>query len=387
MSKGHGHRRKVVPPPKACTVCPLVNFKADWPEDRYDLDYGVSLVRADADVREAISKVPQESPWDWEWLLVTRFLFMKWVEWRIPDVDTGEIMVSRGCPPDSLHAHIAETFVRALKLVNQCTDDIKAPLIYRAQLHGAPPQLRRVRGWPGASPGRPGPSLDGPEGSHGTRHWESWQRLYHDPAGGRSPFTEPFSWSELGLLMEVWPAMAKFANMPERPQRMTQEDLQTFHQLRENKDRTRLGRALKLFEEALEAEPPHHPFPSLCVLLETLFTSGPEDVSKNFRRRIAKLLSWESPAFPPTDSYERYRRRAKAVYDERSAFSHGRRPVEQLDVGIVGEAWDLARESLIKILCNQKASRVFADMKTEGMRTRQWAERLEGFFNELNRGG
>ena len=137
------------------------------------------------------------------------------------------------------------------------------------------------------------------------------------------------------------------------------QELEQFYE-REGKQQresevSRLGRALRLFEEGLRV-PPLHAFLSMCLVLETIYTDRARggEMTHKLATRLARTLGKHSP-FPKREEFYKL---AKNVYRERSEIVHGTRLIHE-DKPDFRDAFTLARESLQTILRDQDLLRVF----------------------------
>ena len=130
--------------------------------------------------------------------------------------------------------------------------------------------------------------------------------------------------------------------------------------------RTRIGRALSLFDEGLHLLPLHS-FLSMCLVLETLFTLGRGEVAHKLAVRLSKVVA-DKPNDPKRKDYYH---RAKKVYRERGNVVHGSKLIEEVDDNIRRDAFALACLSQQKILCSESLLRIYTAR-----------ESLEDFFVE-----
>jgi len=119
-------------------------------------------------------------------------------------------------------------------------------------------------------------------------------------------------------------------------------------------NRTRIGRALNLFDEGVGL-PTLHSFLSMCLVLETLFTTGKQEITYQFTTRLAKITGETQEQ--RRNIYER----ARKVYDERSNVVHGRKLIETIELDVLRDAFYLSRQALQHILCDDKLLALYSD--------------------------
>jgi len=118
--------------------------------------------------------------------------------------------------------------------------------------------------------------------------------------------------------------------------------------------RTRIGRALGLFDEGLHLSPLHS-FLSMCIVLETLFTLGRGEVAHKLAVRLAKVVANKHNVSKRKDYY----RRVKKVYRERGCVVHGSKLIEVVDKDLRQDAFTFTRLSLQLILCSQTLLKIY----------------------------
>lgn len=147
--------------------------------------------------------------------------------------------------------------------------------------------------------------------------------------------------------------------------------------------RTRIGRALTLFDEGVRL-PKLHGFLSMCLVLETLFTVGTGEIVHKFGIRLAKTVGCKEGFEKRKEIYTR----AKKVYVERSNIVHGEKLIETVAEGVLNDAFILARQSLHHILLDSKLLTLYShpgttDKKLKGGVKRDALEMLRTHFLDL----
>jgi hypothetical protein len=121
-------------------------------------------------------------------------------------------------------------------------------------------------------------------------------------------------------------------------------------------DRTRLGRAIDLFINGLHL-PPLHAFLSMCLALETLYTTGQNEVTHKLTTRLTKIVDGGGTM---AERKKRYRL-AKDVYNARSQVAHGSTTIDGISPEARRGAFDLARLSMRSILLDPELLRMFSN--------------------------
>ena len=152
-------------------------------------------------------------------------------------------------------------------------------------------------------------------------------------------------------------------------------------------ERTRIGRALQLFDAGLHLVP-LYAFLSACLCLETLFTVDHAELSHKIATRLAKIASMKSDGEPTDKTREGLYRKAKAVYKERGHVVHGSKLIDQVDEKIRKDAFRLCRLSLQQILCTPCLLDRYADPATidKGGRKVAKVKQLREFLLRLDLG-
>ncbi len=120
----------------------------------------------------------------------------------------------------------------------------------------------------------------------------------------------------------------------------------------------RIGRAARIFTSSLDL-PPLQLFVSMCIVLEVLFNTGFwEQKGARLSSRVCWLLAGGDPA-----EAAGLKEFANEVYRDRSKVVHGKLPLEKVHWLSQAEAGELARRSIIKILCDGELFRIFSDDK------------------------
>ena len=112
--------------------------------------------------------------------------------------------------------------------------------------------------------------------------------------------------------------------------------------------KTRMGRAIGVFEEGVHL-PQLHAFLSVCLVLETLLTTDSQEVTHKLATRLAKIVGDEAGPEEKADLFKR----VKKVYKERSLVVHGEKSIAQVDEIVRKDAFGLTRRLFQKILCNK----------------------------------
>ena len=128
--------------------------------------------------------------------------------------------------------------------------------------------------------------------------------------------------------------------------------------------RTRLGRALKLYDEGLDL-PGLHAFLSMCLVLETLFTVDQGELTHKITTRMAKIIGGSAGPASADACREDIYDRAGDVYRERGNIVHGSRLIDRVEENIRKDAFELSRLSLRRILCDAKLRKFYADPSTQ----------------------
>lgn len=153
--------------------------------------------------------------------------------------------------------------------------------------------------------------------------------------------------------------------------------------------RTRIGRALELFDTGLPLSP-LHAFLSMCLVLETLFTLGHAEVTHKLAVRLARIVADEGNAKEKKDYYKR----TKKLCNERGQVVHGSKSIDEVPEEIRKDAFALARLSLQTILCRGVLLDIYAHPSTadkkekdkRGDAKKQRVKRLEDFFGDVDLG-
>ena len=343
QARGDGQARE-------CAIMPLVDFKADWEGDSYDFDPAVTLLRLQPGVCGNL-RTCLEGPYDagdsfWDdltWLLVIRFYFTS--KQAIEDLDGGP--PEQRDVPHVVLRDFADSFLTTLNLIR--LHRACAPIILKGEvsLEGSVPDVCNFQVT--------------------TPFTEEYDHLYLRDYGGPLPGYEPrpyygeadsdeFQDPDWKVLPALWQAVARVRELPSRAEESCQEDFTLLYSLRseESRNKTRLGRALGLFEDGVHARP-LHAFITMVFVLETLYGDDGEGVTHKLRTRISRLLGQGRSFEERKNLYER----AKKVYDRRCDVAHGRELIQVKDCHFKN-AFDLAARSLRCILCCDKLLGLFA---------------------------
>lgn len=135
---------------------------------------------------------------------------------------------------------------------------------------------------------------------------------------------------------------------------------EAFHEREEEifSNRTRIGRALTLFDQGLNL-PALHAFLSMCIVLETLFNIGRNEITHQLATRFAKLISKDDRA-----RRAEFYKQVKSIYNGRSEIVHGNKLLEAVDPNIWSEGFNLARLALRTILLDDRLLALYSDPST-----------------------
>jgi len=385
-----------------CKIFPLMHFSADWPLDRYDFDLGVSLVRASPEHLGRMSKLAFADLCDGsddffygsvEWLLIIPWLSEidkagAWVpteneeQREATEEDWAQLDAAPTGPPSPpCFAHeprklFRTSFMTALSVVKSNT---AAPRLeftgfidkHEVRVKSADKEWSLY--WPGNSPAplvfmpiiTPYYHAEGFDESDLTRLHAVWDGLvelkglrdWFDPASCRRFFND----------VEEKANQAVENRKPKGDQRIEDDTRECYREefsrcwhdrMRETENRTRLGRAVTLFEQGLHL-PPLHAFLSMCLVLETLYTAREGGVAYNLATRLARVLGAGEGR-----RMREYYRTAREVYRRRSDVIHGRKLFDCVKEPVRKDAFILARESLERILCDSELLGIFSSKET-----------------------
>ena len=148
--------------------------------------------------------------------------------------------------------------------------------------------------------------------------------------------------------------------------------------------RTRLGRAMKLYDEGLHL-PELHAFLSMCLVLETLFTVDHGELMHKMATRLAKIVAVADSPKSRLDLYNR----CKDLYEKRGLVVHGSTLIDQVDEKLRKDAFELCRLAIRRVLCDPRLRDVCADPTTRDKgsgQKRENVKRLREFFRDIDLG-
>lgn len=405
----------------AYAVSPLFYFNPQWPAERYDFDPGVSVIRAEPEVIDSMKKICLDPIMTLvgglayqvelalsfvKWLLVTSSFseaenLPRPKTRSVSDIDTGavwemeldEIIGGFGDFSDGLREEFKSGFLSAMNVV--VTTGTVAPLTFEAEIEFGDNTVE----------------VTTIKGVYFIIHFEVFGE---DLAEGGFPGLPKGEESDIEMIQEVWSTLARLRSLKEwadqictaeffsaldrragqrrqkyldaggNPDRAEAVYRSTFYKefrkIRNEKwtQKTRLERALSLFEAGLNQERLYR-FLSMCLVLETLYTMGEGEVKHKLATRLAHILE------PNQDAQKRedYYKLASRVYKERSQVVHGEKSINSVQRGVQTAAVDLARKSLLRMLCNEDLLGLFGSQETEGSGR---SKRLRQFFRALDLG-
>jgi hypothetical protein len=134
--------------------------------------------------------------------------------------------------------------------------------------------------------------------------------------------------------------------------------------------RTRIGRALTLFNEGIQL-PELHAFLSMCLVLETLL-SDPEsrfDLTHKITTRYAKIVG--------KDDSERLQlfQAIKKLYNARSQIVHGSKLLDAIEQADWQQAFELTRKILLRILVDDKLRELYLHQATQDIKPKNIKKR------------
>jgi hypothetical protein len=199
-----------------------------------------------------------------------------------------------------------------------------------------------------------------------------------------SPLASHFSKEELKRIKEKWTANIRdeINRGGESIKEVYQRNFQkVFLEKQEGafSNRTRIGRALNLFFEALHL-PLQHSFLSMCLVLETVFTVEEAEITYQFATRLANMTG---------ETFEQRKdifERARKVYRERSNIVHGRKSIDTVDTNILKDGFFFARQSLQHILFDSKLLALYSDPITidKTKISDKAVEAIKDYFRDLD---
>ncbi len=407
------------------TIWPILYFKTDWPERTYNFDLGVQLIKADKDTLKAICGLDtytyttntsgsDDLLWNTDWFLAM----------RLPEptehVCVRELGMSfRG----NVQEAIVGSFLMCLRLVRRtaaicpvglearirgdCIDNdsigeddfyginFDSPPVYLPEtfkvgdlqlltdLWSVIVKLRKLDYWKDeAFEEQFFVSLD----SKATENAEKELRellLSIFPKEDQKIFKKKISsiikqaktrGRKEGLWQEVWTDCFREA--------FARKEEDTFS------DRTRIGRALRLYNDGLRL-PKLHAFLSMCLVLETLFTIGKGEITHKFAVRLAKILGSDKNI----EKRKEIHKRAKDVYKERGNVVHGEKLIETINPKVLDDAFILARHSLQCILLSAELLPLYShpgttdrELKKDKKMQSEAKEALRNYFLHLDLG-
>ena len=371
-------------------VTPLLGLSADWPENRYELDFAANLVRATPGNRQQISDAiqfntdvfglsPQVCPAvdGVEWLLVheLRAEAQHGLSWDIE---------SPGPPiplPDSLRGEFRRSFLTALRIVGP-TDALVSITVQGEVELG--PDYAVVDGISET----PISMDDYDEPEELVKVGQIWQ----------SPFS--FGPEHLDLLRQVWPALNGLMKFHEWAETVCRRDLyvemdtrararqrkylehnpegedadtvyrqelgRQYARERKNMRGSESSRLLRMIE-ALDDScglPTEQSFLKRISGLETLLLLRDErtGVTEKLAARTVHVLS--GPELP-LEQREALEREIKEVYEVRSKIVHGSATIDEITAHETGgsavrNGFRRTREVLQRMLCDDKLYRIFS---------------------------
>lgn len=142
-------------------------------------------------------------------------------------------------------------------------------------------------------------------------------------------------------------------------------------------NRTRLGRAITIFDDGCRLHlSSMHTFLSMCIVMETLYSTEGGEIAHKIRTRACKLLQMDHGF----DERKRLYDRVNNVYKARSHIVHGVKMFDKINAKTIRDGTALARLSIQELLCNDELFDVFTkDEKNK-------KDAVEEFFLRLDIG-
>jgi hypothetical protein len=399
------------------TIWPVLYFEADWPSKSYKFDLGVQLIKADKTTLEEMA-VLDNNCWlnnihgcdnfrdNTNWFLA---IYHPEVHEHISVNEIGMSFV------DSLQEGIKESFLMTLQLVRSTaaicpfqfqaeiredfivevdtSDDfyginsdeppVYSPEVFKIgdlqllmDLWSAIIKLRKLDYWKEKiSTEEFFAACDKEAGEAATKELIDFFV---------SPLASHFSKEELKRIKEKWTANIRdeINRGGESIKEVHQRNFQkVFLEKQEGafSNRTRIGRALNLFFEALHL-PLQHSFLSMCLVLETVFTVEEAEITYQFATRLANMTG---------ETFEQRKdifERARKVYRERSNIVHGRKSIDTVDTNILKDGFFFARQSLQHILFDSKLLALYSDPITidKTKISDKAVEAIKDYFRDLD---
>jgi hypothetical protein len=388
---------------------PLIYLEADWGQDLIDcFNFGVRLVKADKQaldamreqVREQCPKFPGEYVFenDVQWLLVVPAPQMAD---HVPAAEVGMSFRER------VEQVVVDSFLLCLRLTRQTA--AICPVSFRGRLQNSSLTIDTSRE-DYSEPDYSRPSVEYCERFRDedltklAALWQAVVELRQLPQWVDRVFDEPFfanldrkagesAPEVLGrhLPVEVDRSILDeyLGKNPDAARPFYREAFRkAFAEAEENalSVRTRLGRAMKLYDEGLHL-PPLHAFLSMCLVLETLFTVDHGELTHKITTRFAKMVSGTTTGASPEEKRRDLFKRAKLLYGQRGEVVHGSKLIDRVPQNVRKDAFELCRLALRHILYSDSLHAAYADPSTADKSHKKKGEDirgLRGLFRDLD---
>jgi len=408
---------------------PILHFHANWPEDSYPFDlFGrdISVLKATQEILERVGDVENEmDAWNENNDAMCSILDTEWIL-SLPTFKASEhasYEESSMLVEDELEKSIVASFLLSLRLIHQTA--AICPLTIDGEIveGSIDPDSISFDGYSGIDT-RPPPVFEPEEFQFEDiqslrniwsaviefRRLDYWMERVYDPLFFRnldgtaskdaekqlrellrsSPSTE-----DLKIFKDKISSMIEQMKSEEGKGGIWQEfhskSLRKAFETKEEEtfsNRTRIGRALNLFDEGLRL-PTLHAFLSMNLVLETLFTIGKSETTYKLATRLAQIVG-------RNESMEKRKvlyKEAKKVYGARGDIVHGEKLIDTIkEIEAIKDAFILARSSLRCILLSNKLLGLYSHRGTtdrklpSGERAikREASDALEEHFLELS---
>ena len=377
-------------------ITPLMHVQTDWPANLYDLGLGLYLLRpSDAaiqqiqdlsdclDARLSIFLKPALAECC-EWVLITNwFRSATHITLNYGDDDWDVMDNAFGDFSQAIRNAYRESFLTALNLVGP--HEAVCPLVVRGKLDVAD-QSVDLSDW----------VIDTGltiycEDQYGSAHYHEsdialLERIWHRVGEMRCLEEAATSVSKEAFFRRLdrqagMSAEVKQVLLRDKDREKAEAALKRsiHHQFRNfwyerTFNRTRLGRAIMLYESALTL-PEMHGFLSMCIVLETLYGFGDANLKENISRRLSNVLADDDAKRADLEG------RCGAVFSARNDLVHGVMWMDKIGECVVRDGHLLAGQSLRQILLDNELFTRFSAVETEDRRHRRYAESLRSFLD------
>jgi hypothetical protein len=400
-----------------------MHFDPNWEKQQYDFEDGVCIIRASSEVLDKMAEMAEEDEGDARFSVDARYAVQRYTKWLLvtDSFAQADRVVSGPNMSNMLQDEYVRSFMVALNVVKSTA--VIAPLVFVADVDKRDDEVRPVK-VVGCRNRSSGGDYEPREIAWQETPQEADHLLLQDVWAGVAKARQLRRWANWVLQEETFAEFDKAASaelakkeeeyhrwkavlenidsLPEIKAKFVEElgpnfreeimaDLENqrkgtdpgrFYEAvgkrREEYtyDHTKLGRAISLLDQGLYL-PPMHALISMCVVVETLYTTDDGELTHKLCTRLAKTLK-------PKGSFEErqeYYKRARAVYRARSKLVHGEKAIDEIAESVQRDAVVLARESLQHIMADEKLFSYFT-----GREDKQ-GKKLGDFFDRLDLSG